>query len=62
MTNIDINVERELTGAELESELSSGELEAVSGGAGDNCTVKYGTCHDTGGGHIVCTPTVVTCK
>jgi hypothetical protein len=44
-----------------ETELSLDELEAVSGGE-DNCTVKYGTCTDTGGGHIVCTPTVVTCK
>jgi hypothetical protein len=43
-------------------ELSHDDLKAVSGGGGDNCTVKYGTCHDTGGGHVVCTPTVVTCK
>jgi len=42
-------------------ELSHDDLEMVSGG-GDNCTVKYGTCRDTGGGHIVCTDTKVTCK
>jgi hypothetical protein len=57
MTNIDNSVEREPTDAEL----SLDELEVVSGGE-DNCTVSYGTCRDTGGGHIVCTPTVVTCK
>jgi hypothetical protein len=42
-------------------ELSLDDVEAVRGGA-DNCTVSYGTCRDTGGGHIVCTDTVVTCK
>jgi hypothetical protein len=62
MTNIDMNVEHELTDAELVSELSPDELDAVSGGEGPTCTVSYGKCSDTGGGHIVCTPTVVTCK
>jgi len=55
MTNIDMNVERELTDAELTLD----DLEAVSGG---ECTVTFGVCKDTGGGHIVCTPTVVTCS
>jgi hypothetical protein len=45
-----------------EIELSHDDLDAVNGGSGDNCTTKYGTCRDTGGGHVVCTPTVVTCK
>jgi len=59
MTHIDMNVERE-RGDMIE--LSDDDLEAVSGGEGPTCTVSYGKCSDTGGGHIVCTPTVVTCK
>jgi hypothetical protein len=41
-------------------ELSHDDVDAVSGGG--DCTVSYGTCRDTGGGHIVCSDTVVTCK
>jgi hypothetical protein len=55
MTNIDMNVEREPADAEL----TLVDLDAVSGG---ECTTSFGVCKDTGGGHIVCTPTVVTCS
>ena len=57
MTNIDIDidVEPELTNAQLTMD----DLEAVTGG---ECSTTFGVCKDTGGGHIVCTPTIVTCS
>lgn len=43
-------------------DLSDDDLDAVNGGDGETCSVSFGKCTDTGGGHVVCTPTVVTCK
>jgi hypothetical protein len=58
MTNIDMNVERELTDGELESELSPSELMSVGGGDGPAKTCVQSCEQVKGTTVVVCSPVI----
>jgi hypothetical protein len=58
MTNIDMNIERELTDGELESELSPSELMGVGGGDGPAKTCVQSCEQVKGTTVVVCSPVI----